>query len=431
MKQRLINFRAEGTAAMQVHTRARDAAPPPPAPPRPAAPSPDPPAPPPAAHDRAAGAGAATAASLERATAAAAKAASDLQSNSEKIVARGASGLTPAALRSLSEAAGVERTAETGVARAADDVAALGAAVRDEAATLTQIRGNFGRFVSQQGGADWFAEPLANFGAGADAATAAKKAAAGAARAARTAARDGATDDAWAKAGAALSDASDAQSAPTSLRPHAGEGAQGGGRALPRDGRHPGARLAAARGGGRARAAAGAVGGVVGGGSRRAQGASRFSAPPRSSRSRRRRGGRRGGGRRRGGGGAGDADGAGGGAGRRADGRGADGPPVAALAIAAGVVATVAVGGRALTTLTAPADDDEASDLADLLDADAARADVDDAEEEILAELRVSDEVADFKTSWSTSVAETDAPKTPARQPKEKTFAEADEEVEA
>ena len=104
------------------------------------------------------------------------------------------------------------------------------------------------------------------------------------------------------------------------------------------------------------------------------------------------------------------------------------GPPVAALAIAAGVVATVAVGGRALTTLTAPADDDEASDLADLLDADAARADVDDAEEEILAELRVSDEVADFKTSWSTSVAETDAPKTPARQPKEKTFAEADEE---
>ena len=107
------------------------------------------------------------------------------------------------------------------------------------------------------------------------------------------------------------------------------------------------------------------------------------------------------------------------------------GPPVAALAIAAGVVATVAVGGRALTTLTAPADDDEASDLADLLDADAARADVDDAEEEILAELRVSDEVADFKTSWSTSVAETDAPKTPARQPKEKTFAEADEEVEA
>ena len=105
------------------------------------------------------------------------------------------------------------------------------------------------------------------------------------------------------------------------------------------------------------------------------------------------------------------------------------GPPVAALAIAAGVVATVAVGGRALTSLTAPADDDdEASDLADLLDADAARADVDDAEEEILAELRVSDEVADFKTSWSTSVAETDAPKTPARQPKEKTFAEADEE---
>ena len=66
--------------------------------------------------------------------------------------------------------------------------------------------------------------------------------------------------------------------------------------------------------------------------------------------------------------------------------------------------------------------------LHDLL---AARADVDDAEEEILAELRVSDEVADFKTSWSTSVAETDAPKTPARQPKEKTFAEADEEVEA
>ena len=35
------------------------------------------------------------------------------------------------------------------------------------------------------------------------------------------------------------------------------------------------------------------------------------------------------------------------------------GPPVAALAIAAGVVATVAVGGRALTTLTAPADDDD------------------------------------------------------------------------
>ena len=86
-------------------------------------------------------------------------------------------------------------------------------------------------------------------------------------------------------------------------------------------------------------------------------------------------------------------------------------------------------GGMEITSLTAPADDDdEASDLADLLDADAARADVDDAEEEILAELRVSDEVADFKTSWSTSVAETDAPKTPARQPKEKTFAEADEE---
>ena len=51
-------------------------------------------------------------------------------------------------------------------------------------------------------------------------------------------------------------------------------------------------------------------------------------------------------------------------------------------------------------------------------------------DEEILAELRVSDEVADFKTSWSTSVAETDAPKTPARQPRDKTFAEADEEVD-
>ena len=346
-------------------------------------------------------------------------------------MARGASGLTPAALRSLSEAAGVERTAETGVARAADDVAALGAAVRDEAATLTQIRGNFGRFVSQQGGADWFAEPLANFGAGADAATAAKKAAAGAARAARTAARDGATDDAWAKAGAALSDASDAQERADITFARTQEKGRKAAGALSRvmvDTLAPDSPLRAAAVAPAPQPAPSAASWAEA--RAELQGAlSVLGAAPVESEP----------------------------AAPAAVDAAADaveeapapvmpmvptaapadvqmvevqtGPPVAALAIAAGVVATVAVGGRALTTLTAPADDDdEASDLADLLDADAARADVDDAEEEILAELRVSDEVADFKTSWSTSVAETDAPKTPARQPKEKTFAEADEE---
>ena len=347
-------------------------------------------------------------------------------------MARGASGLTPAALRSLSEAAGVERTAETGVARAADDVAALGAAVRDEAATLTQIRGNFGRFVSQQGGADWFAEPLANFGAGADAATAAKKAAAGAARAARTAARDGATDDAWAKAGAALSDASDAQERADITFARTQEKGRKAAGALSRvmvDTLAPDSPLRAAAVAPAPQPAPSAASWAEARaelqGALSVLGAAPVESEPAAP--------------------------------AAVDAAAADaveeapampmvptpapadvqmvevqtGPPVAALAIAAGVVATVAVGGRALTTLTAPADDDEASDLADLLDADAARADVDDAEEEILAELRVSDEVADFKTSWSTSVAETDAPKTPARQPKEKTFAEADEEVEA